>query len=340
MLKLKGLESGFEEFFVFRWLIAFFCLGLSMPVNAAEQRDRRIPDEYESTGGLSLGLGNSGVAGLGGLSAVRLNPGMLALEKTYTVGGGYHWPTEGRDFFDAGVVDTQSSPIAAGFHYTGFSDDYDTELAQRPGSSKRDAAIQRRASLVLGRVMGKLSLGLGAQYVEGVTLGSEQGVLQEKRESGTTIGFGLAGLLTPRLRFGASVENMANKKVAEYAPQTIRAGVAYIFDKDVIAQLDVRQRERIGSFEQAFAGEVKTSEDEAYQAPERMGIASFSARIYDMLRVLGAYGQTITGPSRRSLSGGLAIVNKNASLSYTASRPHMDYEQSHQSVNGSFAIKF
>jgi len=325
---------------VFRWFVILFVAAAHTQISVAEERDRRIPDEYESTGGMSLGTGNSGVAGLGGLSAIRLNPGMLALEKNYTIGGGYHWPTEGRDFFDAGVVDTQSSAIAAGVHYTGFSDKYDTEQFMSQGASRRDAAIQRRGSLVLGRVMGKLSLGVGAQYVEGVTFESQQGVLTEQTRSGTTLGFGIAGLLTSRIRFGASVENMANKKVAEYAPRTVRAGVAYIFGEHVMGQVDLRQRERIGYFEQGVAGEEKTDEDKAYQAPERMAIASFSARVYSMLRILGAYGQSVTGPSRKSVSGGLAIINKNASLSYTASRPHMDYEQSHQSINGTFAIKF
>ncbi|MEI6399609.1 MAG: hypothetical protein WCO71_12645 [Pseudomonadota bacterium] len=87
-----------------------------------------VPEEYESTGGQSLAFGGSVATGLGGASAIRANPALMALEKEYSINGAYHWPTAGRDFYQVGVVDGKTSPIAAGFTYTGAQDNINSEI--------------------------------------------------------------------------------------------------------------------------------------------------------------------------------------------------------------------
>src|SRR5690606_16813666 len=124
----------------------------------------------------------------GGISAVKLNPGLLPLQKEYAVSAGYNWPTSGREFFQAGVIDSQSSDIAAGFLYTGFGEDY----GEDPTVQGKDARTQRRASLALAMPLKKLSIGISGQYVEAIAdpvTGTEV--------KGTTIGFGMAGYIVP-----------------------------------------------------------------------------------------------------------------------------------------------
>ena len=58
----------------------------------------RIPDEYESLGGHSLGFSNGAQAAVSGQASVRGNPAMLAMERKYTASASYHWPTMGREF--------------------------------------------------------------------------------------------------------------------------------------------------------------------------------------------------------------------------------------------------
>ncbi len=73
--------------------------------------------------------------------------------------------------------------------------------------------------------------------------------------------------------------------------------------------------------------------DRAYEQPERMAFVSFAGRIYDMVRLLGAYGQNVDGPQRQAVAGGVAVVSGNVSLIYAAARPYMDKPAAEQSVN-------
>jgi hypothetical protein len=326
-------------------VVAFLFLNAS--ALAQESFERSLPNEFETTGGHSLGLANAGMAATTGVSAVRLNPAMLSLEKTYSLAGGYNWPTEGRDFFQVGVVDSKSSSTAAGFIYNGFLDDYEKD----PTSLVNDSPLQRRATLALSQTLQKLSVGISGQYVEAYRVKNEYFRYEEVK--GFSLGFGVAGLLTSQLRFGLSVENLANKKIAEYSPRTYRAGIAYLVESsgDISIHLDFKQRDRIAEYEQTGATaegygmsqrkvEEELKVDGTYKQPERLVITSVSARVYDMLRILGGIGQSLGGPDRQMISGGLALVNNNMSLSYTAMRPYLQDEQSQQAANMAFAVDF
>ncbi len=299
-----------------------------------------LPDEYESVGDHVLGLGNAGMAAAAGIASVRLNPAMLAMEPVYTVSGGYHWPRNGRDFYQVGILDSKTSSLAAGMSYTGFADTYNS--ADAAMAEQLDSPVVRRASVGIAQAFKSLSIGLAGHFVEGVPLTAPTDPLVK----GWGLGLGVASLLTPTIRVGASAENLANAKIAEYAPRTLRAGVAWIFGGgDVTAHLDFRQRDRIRSLEAGFAepmtfgvNDSAAAASEPVLKPEQMVIGSFSARVYDVVRILGAYGQSANSDGRRLLAGGIAIVNNQVSISYGASREDMRDQSAHHAVNLNMSI--
>jgi hypothetical protein len=305
----------------------------------------QIPDEFESTAGNSLGFGNAGVAASAGLSSVRMNPAMLPLEKQYRVSAGYHWPTAGREYYQAGVVDSSSSRYAAGVVYTSSQDDY--QEYSREGSEARgaslsgnDSPVKKRISLGLGTIIGSISLGIGGQRVEAWDLNS---VEKKTTIKGTTLGIGAAGLISQQLRFSVSIENMANESVRDYAPKMYRAGLAYLVGGGKLSfHIDYRDRERVAQeiegaqdFPDIFAADDQSQQRSSGQInSEKMVTGSFSVRVQNMLRVLGAAGREVGGGTRTNLSGGVALVNKNFTFSYMVSRPYFLRDDSlHQAIN-------
>ncbi len=301
----------------------------------------RIADEYESTGDHALGMSNGGSAALAGASAIRMNPALLALEKTYSVAGGYHWPAEGREFYQAGVVDSKTSSVAAGVIATGFMDLADSQLASE---YQIDSPINRRVVVGIGKTLQNLSLGVNVQYVEAHYPSAEVAAdpnLLERRRTGTTLGVGVAGLFTQNLRFGLSAENLANDRVRRFSPRFFRAGLAYLTsDGKVTIHGDYINRQRVPGVEynvvmdqQTLTGSENPREVPGQtQEPEQLLIGSFSVRMYDLMRLLAGYGHSVDG-KRQTLSGGLALVNGPFSISYLASRPYLNSDVSHQAVN-------
>ncbi len=294
----------------------------------------RLPNEFESSGGHGLGFGHGGMAAVSEQSSVRMNPAMLSFERQYRVSGGYHWPTFGRDFYQAGVVDSKTSAMAAGLTYTAGTSkyrDYKTYTTQE----ERDAAfydspIRHRAAVGISQSFDKFSIGLGGQYVEAP-------IDPERTAKGITLGLGVAGLLTPLLRFGFSAENLANSKVRDFSPTIYRGGLAYtLFGGDFTLHLDYHQRQRVLRELVAF-GEIEPKDGVA-NTPERMITGSASVRIQNLVRLMAAYGQSVDGISRRSLSGGVAVVNQNFSLSYLVSRPFFTQQKVHQAINAGIEI--
>lgn len=313
-----------------------FCRAVSLlvilaaaPAYAAEMV-RQIPDEYETTSGHGVALNNAGYAANDGASSVRANPALLAGHKEYTISAGYHWPTQGRDFYQASVVDSKTSSIAAGVTYTGYTDDYVSVRDDRD-APRFDSPVVRRGVIGLAQNFGALFLGAGATYVEAHDLSPEkQADSGDPRVKGAGMNLGVAGAISPDLTLGASVENTSNRKIKDYAPQTYRAGAAYAFNKTVMGFLDFRQRDRVAMFEKEIDPDADPA-DEAKLEPEQMVIASLTAQVQDFLRLVGSYGSALDD-ERRSLAGGVAVVNKNFSLSYTIARPYMKQSTDHQAV--------
>ena len=294
--------------------------------------DRRIPDEYEAVGGHAMGLGNNGVAALGGFSAVRVNPAILPLETQYSVNAGYSWPTSGRNFYQMGVVDSKTSEaLAAGFSYTGFMDPYEKDRSTRTETyGDYDSPINRRATVALAHAFQKFSLGMSGQFIAAYDPNDSTG---KKMVKGTGLGFGMAALLTPVLRLGASGENVVNRNIEDYSPQTLRAGLAFLtLGGNVSLHGDYRQRQRV-SFELPDLPILGQPEEKPFPDQEKMVFASFSVKMYDVLRIIGAYGQAVSSDKRRTLAGGIGIVHDGFALTYDVIQPHLGFAKLHNSVN-------
>jgi hypothetical protein len=305
---------------------------------------QEIPDEYETTSGHGLAMNNAGTAANDPFSAIRENPALLATSKQYTVNGGYHWPTAGRDYYQAGIVDSKSAPVAVGISYTGFMDDYvspsSTSLDPRTNSAPfNDSPVLRRGVVGVAEGFGNFMVGAGATYVEAHTFRDED---PRNTDQDTTKGFGLnlgaALALNPQWSFGASVENASNKQISEYEPMIYRLGAAYLIADGITAYVDFRQRDRVQEFEGPIAQPVLAGDPKGAPLapavstqPERMLLGSLTAQVQEFLKLVGSYGQSVTDP-RRSLAGGAALVNKNFSLSYTLARPYMSNSATHQAV--------
>lgn len=298
---------------------------------------RHIPDEYETTSGHGIAMNNAGYAANDGYTAVRANPALLATQKEYTASAGFHWPVSGRDYFQAGIVDSKTSSVAAGVSYTGFQDDYAyPDAANGAGRvSPYDSPVVRRGVVGVAQNFGAMSFGIGGTYVEANPLMySQEWVDGQTRVKGTGLNFGVAGALGKGLAVGGSVENASNRKIADYVPKTYRGGVAYQLSPMISGYLDARQRDRVPEFESdetVQIGEAPAKKSDILDNPERMIIGSLVAQVQDFLRLVGSYGQSVTD-DRRSVAGGAVISSKNFSLSYTIARPYMKESATHQAV--------
>ena len=322
------------RYFVFLWAL------LLAPMLYGEEsfpETVRIPDEYEAAGGHSLGFGHGGAAALSGLSALRVNPAMMALESEYVMSTGYHWPSFGREFYQAGVVDSKTSPVAAGASYTGFMDKLEKEWQKE--RRVFDSPVTERIGVGFAKVASKVALGVSGHFIKAL----KRTDTEISMEKGLTLGLGVAGLITKQIRFGLSAENLNNKPVKDFAPRVYRAGLAYMADHgNITAHLDFRRRERVALFEMepspVFFG-LKAQPSALTSKPEDMVIASFSGRIYNLLRIIGAYGKVISqGDTRETLSGGLAIVQNHYSLSYNVSKPYLSESEVHSNLNLNFTL--
>ncbi len=317
-------------------MILFMFSGLECAYLSAAPADPpgRLPDEFESDGGHTLGFSYGGTSAVSGLGSVKNNPAMLVFEKKYQISAGYNWPSVGREFYQAGVIDSQTSPVAAGFTYTSFRERFknpnDLPVGPEKFQAFYDSPIKNRLSIALAQPFTKFSAGIGAQIVNSA---ENQGA-----KIGVTMGAGVAGLLTPALRFGLSLENLGNRAVKDLAPTTYRAGLAYLlFDGDWTVHLDYRQRQRVSSELVSYTEPQGTSQK--FSSFEKMAVLSSSVRVQDLLRLLGGYAREIAG-RRSSLSGGVALVNRNFSLSYLLGNPYLGDSYLHQALNLEFQVAF
>ena len=306
-----------------------------------------VPEEYDSTGGNSLAFGGSVVTATAGSSAVRSNPGLLSLEKQYSVNGAYHWPTAGRDFYQLGVVDGKTSSVAAGFSYTGSMDQYQGVWSDKRDERENsllvseDSPVARRAALAFSMPVGKFFVGASGGYVEAyppVETFSEEGAQLVK---GFTLGAGMAAHLTQAIRVGVSAENLANKKVQFAAPTYYRAGASYFFGDVAVVSLDYRRREAVAAFE-GSAPSMLLAPGQSAAKPidaENLYAASGAVKIYDLLNVIAAAGAVNSaGGQRGQMSGGLSLNNQKFNFTYQAHRRDMAKSAVHHALSCGFDI--
>jgi len=287
-----------------------------------------VPEEYESTGGHSLAFGGSVATAIGGVSAIRCNPALLAIEKEYSVNGSYNWPTAGRDFYQLGVVDGKTSPIAAGFSYTGVMDNYQGVFSGSTSAGQsgeqvqpmsKDSPVLKRANLALAMPVGRMYFGAGASYVEANSpdqIGQDSSASKIK---GFTMGMGAVAHLSPAFRVGVSAENLANKKVSYVAPTFYRGGASYFLGDVASFHLDYRSRDAVTIYEGSapeFSIEGQGNKGESVKS-ESLINASTSIKMYDLLRLVVSSGRSTSesGASTR-IAGGLSLINQKFNFSY------------------------
>jgi hypothetical protein len=314
---------------MFAWIF-LIVFSLSGPMAlSAESVVTHIPDEYESNSAFSAAMNNGGYAANDPHSAIRANPALLGTQKTYSVAAGYHWPVEGRDYYQASVVDTKTSAIAAGVSYTSFIDKFKYNDVNNPDVSRFDSPLEKRGVIAFSHAVGKGTAGAGATYVSSKPIYNEKARGNESSVQGTGLNLGFAYPFSPQIVIGGAIENMSNSKIKDYAPKTQKLGAAYIGGQ-FTANLDVRQRERVNQFEAAqtdiFAPEVIPDDE-----PEKMAIASVTGKLQNYLKIIGSYGQSLSD-NRRQLGGGVSLESQNFVLSYTANRPYLSKSSAHQSI--------
>ncbi len=302
----------------------------------------RLPEEYESMGGHGLSLNNAAVASTDGAAAVRTNPSLLAKQKSYTVTGGYHWPTVGREFYQAAIVDGKTSKIAAGFSYTSFMEDYKYyRIDER--SSPWDSPITKRAAIGAGQgIIDGWFLGIGATYIESSPLWSDlvlnpNQIDNPEKRRGFGVNFGISTNLGQNIDLGAAIENATNQKINSYLPQTIRVGAAFRWFPEAQFLIDYKQRERVPEFESKQMTSLEALTTREKLAPEQMILAGVEAQAYDVIRLSGSYGHAL-GEYKRSVAAGVAVVNRGFSIAYAWSRPFLNEVSTHQAVSLSLDV--
>jgi hypothetical protein len=301
---------------------------------------QNIPEEYESMGGHGLGLNDAAVASADGIAAVRVNPGLLSRQRIYNFACGYHWPTEGRDFYQAGVVDGKTSKIAAGISYTSFQENY-VYFRQSSQASVNDAPIARRGSIALSQSFEQWSIGFGVTYVEGFPFWSE--MVREPSQlskpplrKGLGANAGISWTLSSNVDAGLAVENASNKKISAYLPRTLRGGVSYRWSKDIQFLFDYRNRERIPEFESLRPFDLDNVREAESLDAEQSLIGGFDAQFYEVMRLTGSFGGS--NDARRFAAAGLAITNKGFTIAYNVRRPNLQKNANHQAISMSLDL--
>lgn len=317
-----------------RFIVALSCMRLGVSLFAVEIA--HLPDEFDAYPGYSVGLNNTGVAGAKSISAIRLNPALLPLEKHYRVAADYHWPRSGRDFYQASVVDSQTAKFSAGLIYTGFLQ----KTEELRGAEQRfDTPVKTRINLGLAKSFGRASLGVLGHYIEGYSASDGQWKLVKA----ATFGFGLATQLTANIRLGVSAENLGNDEVKEFAPYIVRAGVSANFFGGLFQiDSDYMERERVSRFEsceplfvpgQGFV-ECEVQGLSSAELSEAYRSANFAATglVWGVVRPLLGYGVSVNS-NQRSFSAGVAYEHQGISLAYQMRQPDHRQKTMHRVIS-------
>lgn len=329
----------------FLFFLLFICIN---HITYSIEIDRRIPDEYEYAL-KSACLVSGGTALINNASAVKINPSMIATDIKYTITGAYNFSSFGRDFIQIGIVDSKTSPVAAGILYTGFLDKYN-KSAYNFIKKEKDSTINQRFLIAFAQKFKSFTIGIGGQYLEAWEF---QNTTQEKTKiKGISFNFGLSILISPIIRYAASIENFSNKKIQNYAPQVFRTGISSVIFRDsIIVNLDYKIRQRVKNQEYMFdnLAQYNLSENEInqiqqddnkYTTSEQSFIGSSNIKIYDMFNVLISYAIETSSIKRTQLGTGIEVVNKNSSLFYNIVKPYLNKPETFQNIGLSLNINW
>jgi hypothetical protein len=319
-------------------LLVFQGLALTSNLQAADKdlNAWSLPEEIEAVGGSGAALAGSGVASVSDQGAIRLNPAMLYLHRSYDVGAGYYWPSQGRPFYKASIIDGVTSRAVAGFEYTGFAENLkDRNRADVEG----DSPVHKRGSVAIAIPTDYFAIGFSGHYVE-----AEDTTDPDHPEvyKGISLGAGVIAMLGNQLRLGLSIENFNNKRIKDVAPKTLRAGLAWE-DKTqtVTVHGELRQRDRAVSLEwnNPIVDGLALSQSDVDDEPERMALAGFQVKTFDMLRFFAGYGRSIRGELREVTGAGIGLYQKNFSISYATSQNDSDAKDWQSSLHLTVMMK-
>ena len=301
----------------------------------------RVPDEYEGSGGVGLALGNAAIAAAAEQSAIRLCPATMVFSRNYSLNYSYHWPSVGKGYYQVGLLDSKTAPVAVGVLYSSPIEKY-SEPEPNLSQDERfhatySSLVDERVTIGVANPVGPFSVGLGVQLLR-IPDG-------ERSRRGNSLSLSFAGPISRAFRFAFSASGIGNREVSDFAPATTRAGLAYFAGKAISVHMDYKSRARVrqellhspSSNEGSSAkGDVGLGSEKA--AAERMLVASLSLKLQNVLQVMGAYSQEVSGEKRRSFSGGVSLTNQRVSISYMVNRPYLTDEFLHQAVNLSYYV--
>lgn len=293
----------------------------------------RVPHDYESQGGQSLGLNNGGSASVNGLGAIRANPAMLAADKKYELNASYMWPSSGREVYQLGAVDSKTSSVAMGVLYTGHREGYThwrDVTDEKQEAAFYDSALKRRIAVGLAYNFSSFSIGINGSFVDG----SNQ---DKSGTSGVTFGFG--AMLEPLkdFRLGASVENIVNGKVKEIAPRIYRVGASYKMFDSLTFNADYIQRQRVPQ-ERPYATYSSQDTLKLMEEEEKTAILSASFLLKELLLFSAGYGRSFDKTSRNSAAGSISLAKNNFYLGYALRRPYFEKEHFTHTLQASYYI--
>lgn len=305
-----------------------FCLSTSLLADTG-----MVPHEYESQGGHSLGLNNGGSVSSNGLGAIRANPAMLAVEKKYELNGSYMWPSSGREVYQVGAVDSKTSSVAMGVMYSSHRESYKhwREVAgDKQEAAFYDSSLKRRIALGLAYNFSSFSLGMNGSFVDGLSD-------DKSKNSGVTLGFGLVMTPVQGLRLGASVENIVNAKVKEFAPRIYRVGASYKLFNVLAFNVDYIQRQRVPQ-ERPYTSFDSASALGLMKEEEKTAIISASYLLKDILLFAAGYGHSFDTSERKSAAGSISLAKNNFYLGYSLRRPYFSKNHFNHTLHASYHI--
>jgi len=318
--------------------LVFQGLVLANSLHAAEQSTNSwsLPEEIEAVGGQGAALAQSGVASVSDQGAIRLNPAMLYLHRAYDVSGGYYWPAEGRPFYKLSVIDGVTSRMVAGFEYTGFQENLKN---RNPSDVAGDSPVLRRGTVAIAIPTDFIAIGFSGHYVEAEDRTDPSEI---KSYKGISLGGGIVAMLGKQMRLGISAENLNNRRVADVAPKTLRAGLSWEDPSSTVTvHGEVRQRDRAVALEwtDPITDGLTLAESEIDTSPERMALGGLQVKTFDMLRLFAGYGRTVKGEVREVTGGGIGIYQKSFSFSYATSKKDPDAKDWQSSLHLSVTMK-
>ncbi len=282
-----------------------------------------VLSEAQATPGFGLGLGHLNTTyGEAEVSGLKTNPALLAGKGSYRVSANYQWPSEGRELYQVGVVDSRTSKTTTGLLYSGhFS---------KTKNLNTDIPVKHRIHVGFAQKTGKFRLGIAGQYSAG-----EKNATMDVR--GMRFNAGLVADISEKVKLGFSGENLGSKKLATIAPTTFRGGLSYGFKKNFELQGNYQRRRLVeGEFIADEKGWVDTvGAGIVSQWKSFFLVGSYSRQ----LQPLWTAASQDKAKKRSSLAGAVGFEQKDFKLSYSMRAPELGSKLREQAIQLGYAVK-